>query len=883
MDSVSVPRDDVRETWNFSKLSVSLSAGIYGKCPCTPGYVKDKNRDIELQVINADHPNKTPGCEMCSRSNFLFFTKGDNSEKVFSMNISESGRRLLDHTLKHTEKDLYWAQPHICSGSSALTLRIFLNTCIPNFQLVHQEEDLEIAMEHCGIVPDMGYTITPCKVTQEMVDSIDPELEEEVELQNSFLKDKEMLLHQRKTAADLAEKTYSIMNGDLFIYGENSRLIPIEYSDDEEYDYFLDKTSGKITYCSKDYPHFVIPVEAKAILLTNPTNTGKTIQILCYVCWFRHTYPDMGPALVTMSSKISDQWIATAKESFDFPGLVVIRKKTDYQKVFFTKGALDNADLVIVTTNFMVHDFYQDLCKEFCERVNKRRKVGGFHSEMPDLYRGRHLPSQDGHEGDSNVTVDYIPLQAIKFGVFVADETDETVAGTTKRIIHKSGKKMIQINSSVNISCTGTPQIEEHDMFLRHFITKIPALRDSYSLTDCRTYSSMRDNIMICNTSLTEDIEIRVMEIMVDIHPCEMAIINNHIANGHCDTDAAKIRAYGMPCGWNSDTESASSVEDAINRILSVIDTDISSTEDVLTLHQEEATKFTTTSADYQQRLVTMREAGNTNSDAWNVISSTLNSIDSAILANNQKIRTLTEKIENIKTSKTTLLSAKSRLSETFECPICLDSDHTDSVIYSSCGHQACAACATRTLEVDNENPSRKLYACSLDRTVQQVQWISRGSIDPRRSKWGSKIYKMLQVIEDIDDDQVLVFVQGKDQGAAVSQALAASGITVGYMFGISAAKHLREFKQGVRKVLVLPISRGINGLHLPNANHVFFVSSIIANTVNECVAIVEQCKARAIRLGQNKVVYIYYMTAKDSPEEGKISSYERRPYEVLY
>ncbi|KAI9836785.1 MAG: hypothetical protein M1819_000950 [Sarea resinae] len=206
----------------------------------------------------------------------------------------------------------------------------------------------------------------------------------------------------------------------------------------------------------------------------------------------------------------------------------------------------------------------------------------------------------------------------------------------------------------------------------------------------------------------------------------------------------------------------------------------------------------------------------------------------------------------------------------TCACSRCLKSNFPAAAILvlSSCGHTTCEACWKEY---------RQGEACVVDRcgaTVKDYHVHTAeelGEEDERARKgkhYGKKLEDVLDLIKTIPkDDQVLLFAQFDDLMERVSNALQEHQISfaaitqskVKQAAGIISAFQ-KDIGKAKKKVLVLNVAdESASGANLTNANHVIFLSPLLAETQQKYEANMTQAIGRARRYGQKKCVHIHH------------------------
>ena len=140
-----------------------------------------------------------------------------------------------------------------------------------------------------------------------------------------------------------------------------------------------------------------------------------------------------------------------------------------------------------------------------------------------------------------------------------------------------------------------------------------------------------------------------------------------------------------------------------------------------------------------------------------------------------------------------------------------------------------------------------------------------------KSGRYGRKMGSILDLLESLPkEDQAVVFVPSEDVVNVMERALSVRGIQhhSPSRNRSESARVLERFKHDsnpktMRKVLILNSSSELAaGANLSNANHILFVSPLLAENQQEYEASMTQAIARCRRYGQKKEVRVYHFAA---------------------
>ncbi|KAJ3021731.1 hypothetical protein HKX48_007900 [Thoreauomyces humboldtii] len=213
---------------------------------------------------------------------------------------------------------------------------------------------------------------------------------------------------------------------------------------------------------------------------------------------------------------------------------------------------------------------------------------------------------------------------------------------------------------------------------------------------------------------------------------------------------------------------------------------------------------------------------------------------------------------------------------------------HAELAVLSCCGHTGCSAC----LMEEAANQRCALTGCDAPARTTSVVLANVIGVDTdgTLSPHGKKLSDLVALIEGLPtDDRVLVFVQFDDLMTRVAGALESAKISFLQVIGSTAQQStalatfqgdLNSSGNNVPRVLLLNVmSESASGANLTVANHVVFLSPLLAESQQEYTAAEVQAIGRVRRYGQKKIVHIHRFLSEDTMDT---QIYEQRERTVL-
>jgi len=159
-----------------------------------------------------------------------------------------------------------------------------------------------------------------------------------------------------------------------------------------------------------------------------------------------------------------------------------------------------------------------------------------------------------------------------------------------------------------------------------------------------------------------------------------------------------------------------------------------------------------------------------------------------------------------------------------------------------------------------------------------EEQFNLRETLGEKRSKWGSKIAKVVERIEEIheaegDRTKAIVFVQWELVMAQLEKGLRAVGIEPLVLRGnlMQRQRVLSKFvdhSTSETSTLLLSLEQSPTGMNLVCAHHVLLVHPMYTEVSDEAVSYEMQAIGRVRRQGQLHTVHVHRFVSKGTVEE---------------
>ncbi|KAL6167555.1 hypothetical protein ACJQWK_06975 [Exserohilum turcicum] len=199
------------------------------------------------------------------------------------------------------------------------------------------------------------------------------------------------------------------------------------------------------------------------------------------------------------------------------------------------------------------------------------------------------------------------------------------------------------------------------------------------------------------------------------------------------------------------------------------------------------------------------------------------------------------------------------------------------------CGHTACMVCLESRLDDERcVHPGCAAYATDTNLIRMADLGSDEGQTTGQSS--GRKLDAVISIINNMPkSDQAIVFAPNEEIISILEQVFKHANIP--YLLpsrNKRSAQVIEEFKSNntkmKKKLLVLNLgSEFAAGANLTNANHIIFVSPLLARSQCEYDSTMAQAIARSRRYGQEKKVYIYHVIAQRTIDVDILEHHQRR------
>jgi hypothetical protein len=244
-----------------------------------------------------------------------------------------------------------------------------------------------------------------------------------------------------------------------------------------------------------------------------------------------------------------------------------------------------------------------------------------------------------------------------------------------------------------------------------------------------------------------------------------------------------------------------------------------------------------------------------------------------------QQLRTEMASLERAKRFADQVRTSLGAQSST-SCPICFE-DNTTVAILPDCAHAFCRACFEQTVGLSG-NPTG-VFGCPVCRCETQRRDVVIFRHGGARDDLPQKLVKLVELLKELRDEKVLVFVQWSANLHYLKEMLAEQGISALALEGdlTTTMDALRCFSRPVDEdsssnVLLLSFQRHASGINLQFCRHVVILHPYCPETASD-LAFVSMQKFRAYetqaigrvrRYPQTGTVRVYRFFAACSVEE---------------
>ena len=204
--------------------------------------------------------------------------------------------------------------------------------------------------------------------------------------------------------------------------------------------------------------------------------------------------------------------------------------------------------------------------------------------------------------------------------------------------------------------------------------------------------------------------------------------------------------------------------------------------------------------------------------------------------------------------------------SEQTECVICLEEMDAPCVI-KSCGHKICSTCLPLALRSNSKCP-----VCRTEYVISDVIKVNKDGDNEMLRKYGSKLFNLLQLLENTSEVKTLIFSQWDELLKDVGKCITSYDESKRVLFcrgnimqkKVTTDKFSNDDKYNL--LLLSTVNAG-SGCDLSMARRVILLDTIDGS--GEFITGIErQAIARCHRIGQNSTVEVVRYVAKDTIEE---------------
>ncbi|KAK5166378.1 hypothetical protein LTR04_000638 [Oleoguttula sp. CCFEE 6159] len=203
-----------------------------------------------------------------------------------------------------------------------------------------------------------------------------------------------------------------------------------------------------------------------------------------------------------------------------------------------------------------------------------------------------------------------------------------------------------------------------------------------------------------------------------------------------------------------------------------------------------------------------------------------------------------------------------------------------------TCGHIICDGC----LEDQRGKGVCPVAGCDAtltEHSLVKAKDLGKTNENKETTMYGQKLEDVISLMENLpEDDQIILFIQGGGLMQAVARALRTRSISHHAIVGKADDKSenkISDFQSNRdpatrKKALLLDVAGvAASGLNLTNANHVIFLSPLLADSQYLYESNMTQAIGRARRFGQVKNVCIYRFVALKTIDVEILEQRERR------
>jgi SWI/SNF-related matrix-associated actin-dependent regulator of chromatin subfamily A3 len=662
---------------------------------------------------------------------------------------------------------------------------------------------------------------------------------------------------------------------DLFEYQKKSvaKMLAIENSTinlECNYNYKIPFGEVDINYnpnkgCHDDNTECKLVIKSKGGILADEMGLGKTITSLTIVAMNPSTYTDefknnliySNATLIVCPSHLSRQWETEVKNIF--PNANIIKLLTKNNHVKLTYQDIKNADIVIVTQQFLMNFKYYPLVNyQYCTPSNF--VFNGRINSLKVLLQG-------WIDNNENIMTKEQPnLEHFHFHRLIVDEGHEIfgLQLTNTSMAKYMSEWLSQVNSDYNWFVSGTPFINYEGLkkCFNFIDLKLIEKTSNKSMNSVdfinKTYiiDQILSNIMIRHRKVDVNNQTQIPGyeeevIWVKLTELEKNLYNSKKGGYVSDTILQQLCCHIL-------------ISDTTSKYFGNTEVDLSQMQDKLVEYHENSV------INYEKKLENL----NPDNQAYSMLKK---NYQTKVSESKYMLQILTK------------MANKDDIDLDQNCSICFDTLSNPSL--TPCGHIFCKECLEMCLQVKKSCPM-----CKADLAGKEIYLVESKkdknepeNENPLIKKYGSKLGKLISIVRTLianEDNRIIIFSQWDKMLNLVGKTLSDNGVSNSFIKGNVWSRNsaISKFKLGKdstgedNKVIMLSLSNSASGTNLTEATHIIFVEPINRNQ-DEVRAIESQAIGRACRLGQkNKIKVIRILTHNTIEQDIYDKIYSKNP-----
>jgi len=600
--------------------------------------------------------------------------------------------------------------------------------------------------------------------------------------------------------------------------------------------------------CHDDESDCKLILKTKGGILADEMGLGKTITSLTVVAMNPSTYTEeyknnllySNATLIVCPSHLSKQWEMEVKKIF--PSANIIKLLTKNTHVKLTYQDIKDADIIIVTQQFLMNFKYYPLVNyQYCTPSNF--VFGTRITSLKTVLQG-------WRDNNENIMIKEQPnLEHFHFHRLIVDEGHEIfgLQLTNASMAKYMSEWLSQVNSNYNWFISGTPFINYEglkkcfDFIDLEMFDKSSKKKMNSSEFINKTYiiDQVLSNIMIRHRKVDVNNQIQIPGYEEEVIWVNLTELEKNLYNSKKGGYVSDITLQQLCCHIL--------ISDTTSKYFGNTEVDLEQMQDKL--------------VEYHENSVTTYEKKLENLDQTNQAYSMLKkNYQTKVSESRYMLQILTK------------MAKKDELDLEQNCSICFDTLSNPSL--TPCGHIFCKECLEMCLQVKKNCPM-----CKADLAGKEIYLVDSKKEEkepeegnPLIKKYGSKLGKLISIVRTLvanDENRIIIFSQWDKMLNLIGKTLSENGVSNSFIKGNVWSRNsaISKFKLGKdsngedNKVIMLSLSNSASGTNLTEATHIIFVEPI--NSKNDEVRAIEaQAIGRACRLGQkNKIKVLRILT----------------------